>query len=247
MPETHSPATSASSARCQFPECPYDRKARGWCHGHYSQWQRGEEVRPLRSYRRTGSCSFPGCDRPHSAKGWCATHYRQVVTEGRSPRPIRPRRVGKNQPGATCAFGGCEDALESRGYCAFHASLDRAGEPLRPRVRVKGGRPKPPKKKRRPIGARSTRPGGYIDVKTEFGWRPEHRHVMEQRLGRPLLPGENVHHKNGDRADNRPENLALWVTSQPAGQRVEDKVAFALEMLQRYAPDRLRDARRIEV
>jgi hypothetical protein len=63
---------------------------------------------------------------------------------------------------------------------------------------------------------------------------------MQQVLGRPLLPGENVHHRNGDRLDNRPENLELWVDRQPHGQRVEDVVPWAEELLRRYAPDRLR-------
>ena len=36
-----------------------------------------------------------------------------------------------------------------------------------------------------------------------------HRHLMEQQIGRALLPGEHVHHKNGDRWDNRMENLEL--------------------------------------
>jgi hypothetical protein len=57
---------------------------------------------------------------------------------------------------------------------------------------------------------------------------------MERILGRSLRPGENVHHRNGVRDDNRPENLELWSTSQPSGQRVDDKIAWALEFLESY-------------
>lgn len=54
------------------------------------------------------------------------------------------------------------------------------------------------------------------------GWMWEHRYVMQQKLGRPLEKHENVHHINGVRDDNRPENLELWKRSQPAGVRAAD-------------------------
>ncbi|UCV00291.1 HNH endonuclease [Acidovorax radicis] len=63
----------------------------------------------------------------------------------------------------------------------------------------------------------------------------DHRAVMEEFLGRPLLKTETVHHKNGDRADNRLSNLELWATSQPAGQRVVDLLDWAHEIIDRYA------------
>lgn len=64
----------------------------------------------------------------------------------------------------------------------------------------------------------------------------EHRYVVEQSIGRKLLPEETVHHINGQRHDNRIENLELFSSRHGPGQRVVDKVQFAIEILTLY-PD----------
>ncbi len=85
------------------------------------------------------------------------------------------------------------------------------------------------------VGVPADTPGSRRNGK--YGQILEHRLVMQQHLGRGLHPGENVHHINGDRADNRLENLELWSSSQPSGQRVADKLQWARDFIALYEND----------
>lgn len=101
-------------------------------------------------------------------------------------------------------------------------------------------------------GSRTIDPNGYVNIhipvdhpfreamRTRRGTIMEHRLVMAEYIGRPLHRHETVHHKNGDRQDNRIENLELWSKMQPAGQSVQDKIDFAIEVLSIYRPEMLR-------
>jgi hypothetical protein len=76
----------------------------------------------------------------------------------------------------------------------------------------------------KPEGSKAKHSAGYYTIKINGNWVLEHRYIMEQFLGRTLEPHERVHHKNGQRNDNRPENLELWKIKKkdPAGVRASD-------------------------
>lgn len=92
-----------------------------------------------------------------------------------------------------------------------------------------------------PIGKRTSHSSGYVNLKVGKdhpsangrGWMLEHRYIMQQQLGRLLESHERVHHKNGVRNDNRPENLELWTVGKkdPAGQRQVDMIKNMINKL----------------
>jgi hypothetical protein len=213
---------------CVEQDCERRAYARGWCGMHYKRWLRtGSAVRG----ERPTLCTVDGCDRQAKSRGWCHAHYQRWRHHGdvREHVPLRRR-----QP---CTVEDCDRPSYARDHCNTHyrrllATGDaRADEPIRV------------------VTGEGSFSHGYwkVPVPEEDRWLvggqtavPEHRLVMARELGRPIREDEVVHHINGDRTDNRPENLELWSTAHPKGQRIEDKVAFACAMLRRYAPDLLR-------
>lgn len=174
------------------------------------------------------TCSMDECIDPVRAKGFCLFHYGRYVRK----QPLdAPRRYTKERRkmAPTCSFSDCRRPSSARGLCPMHYERAR---------RHGDANWQPPQ---RQPGDRTINNYGYVRVwlpdhpcADKNGQIAEHRLVMEQMIGRTLLPHENVHHLNGVRDDNRPENLELWSKSQPAGQRVADKVAWAKEILALY-------------
>lgn len=158
------------------------------------------------------ACRLSGCENSSQRKGLCQRHYREQLygfMEG-------------------CIIDGCtKQAYVARGLCGMHYR----------RLRVHGDVEVRLTKER----AGLTEDGyrllhGYHDHPnaTANGAILEHRFIMSQMLGRPLFPYENVHHKNGQRSDNRPQNLELWIVSQPYGQRFLDVLTWAKDIVAQY-------------
>lgn len=176
-------------------------------------------------------CRIDGCSNKYKSGGWCHAHYERFRRYG---DPLAGGIAHQKLP-EKCIADGCDKKPVARGRCSGHYCLFmKYGDHNLAKYKWHQN------KRDEWHLAKTT---GYIWryvgrndplASSHTGYAYQHRVVMAEVIGRPLHGNESVHHKNGDRTDNRPENLELWVKSQPAGQRVSDLVAWARQILSDY-------------
>lgn len=205
--------------RCLVDGCEGFQKCQGYCALHYARLRKNGD--PLVGARRRSmkgpKCSVDGCACKPFARGVCQKHYKKL-----DKVRLKDRR---------CSIDGCDRWHEAQGFCGMHYS----------RLRVHGD-PHKTLIQKTELGTRIILPSGYVKIRIGIGewqadrggWALEHRYVVAKRIGRPLLPIENVHHIDGDKTNNESSNLELWTSSQPSGQRVTDKIAWARQILSLY-------------
>jgi hypothetical protein len=170
-------------------------------------------------------CTIEDCEKSLKAIGLCAMHWKRLRQTGTTDQT--KNRGGQKKSPRFCELDNCGKIIVARDMCQMHwRRWDLYGDPMH---KENQGNKKPAKYKQ-------VMAHGHPNAKADGGIL-EHRLIMSEMIGRALVKGENVHHKNGDGFDNRPENLELWNTAQPAGQRPSDKVEYAIMILNLYAPE----------
>jgi hypothetical protein len=209
---------------CSVEGCARKHLARGYCAMHYSRWSANGDPGPADRKNQPAKgldCRVHGCPNKVKSKGYCDAHYWRWRKFG---DPGSAKIGTGKRKGTPCEVIDCGRPAAGDGLCRMHY------ERRRRRWTLRGPAPE-----RAASGTGHLMKNGYRVITVNGRSMLEHRYVMEQALGRSLGKDESVHHRDGNRSNNHISNLELWSVSQPPGQRIADKLAWAQEFLDRYA------------
>ena len=146
------------------------------------------------------NCLAEQCYETPYAKGYCKKHYQRLTRRGSLHDLEKTIKYCSVEQCNEKHYGNvkeCDEKYRDKGFCAKHYhQIYRTGSLSS-------------KKERRKRGLGSITDGGYKQIIINGKKYFEHRYIMEQHIGRKLLPTEVVHHINHDRLDNKIENLQL--------------------------------------
>lgn len=224
--------------KCSVEGCDRAADSKGYCHPHYQRVRKDGTPGAAAILDRTPrACSVESCNRQHKANGYCEAHNLRFKKHG-DPRADVPLQEKVSRDGV-CDIEGCDSPVFARRLCNVHYQRHLDGRDMTA-----------PVKRHAPAGTGYVNSQGYRVIRVNGKSMLEHRKIVEDMLGRSLLPDERIHHLNTVRSDNRTDgpfrlhpgtgymrsgNLEIRVVGKhPMGGSVGDFLEYADMLRERY-------------
>lgn len=177
-------------------------------------YQKGETMKSIGERNNCSTCTIRNILIRHNCPSRGKGTYRLIVTDEEMEQIKTDWISGMSQKAIAERYGVCQVVISRRlAKCGIRKGQKTA-------MGARHGRWK---------GGKVTHGTGYVWVKLDrddpffimtnsLGYAGEHRVVIARHIGRPLTKEETVHHINGDRGDNRLENLQLRSKAHGKGQ-----------------------------
>lgn len=218
------------ASECQVDGCDRKTQSNGYCGAHYRRMKKSgvvgaayvrdpRGIPALRSKeRKTITLNCEQCEKEFTV-GHAVAHTKGVLTRKYCSGECQRSAKAVAIPTYTCASCGKITARHKGGSGGYNYNQRYCSKACQHKSLNKGG---------------YIHHSGYKIIHVDGRRIEEHRYVMEQKLGRRLLPNETVHHRDASKTNNAPENLELWSSRHCRGARVIDQIRWAAALMRQY-------------